>query len=134
MTLPPIARRVLGAGVVAGLAYGIFLRHRPDYLGHYVAGFGATQALLGLVWVRTKTSLGWQALALTTIAIVLGFITEQTIFRVVFFDPIDFSNQSLGACTACACSLDPEWERSTAPWLIALSGVFLLAGFAFAFA
>ena len=134
MTPPRAARRVLGAGIVAGIAYGIFLRDRPDYLGHYVAGFGATQALLGLAWFRTKRTLGWQAIAITTFAIVAGFVTEQTIFRVVFFDPIDFCNQSLGACTACACSLDTPWERSSAPWLLALSGGFLLAGFGFAFA
>ena len=134
MAVPLVARRTLAAALISGVAYGVFLRHRPDYLGHYVAGLGATLMLFCLLWTRLRRALGWEAVGVAVTAIAIGFVTEQTIFRIVFFDPIDFCHQSLGACVACACVLDNKWDRSELPWLLGLAGLLVATGFGFAFA
>lgn len=93
---PRAAELVLSIGV-AGLLFGLVLAYRPDYLGHMLAGYGGTLFLLSIfAWRRRR--LGWEVAVITMLAIGLGAGTEATIFRLAIFDPVDFVNQSLGAC------------------------------------
>ena len=128
-----VQKTLLTAGGT-GIAYGALLSHRSDYLGHYLAGIGATVMLLCMLATRTKKPLGWDALAVTLVSIALGFGTEATIFRLGLFDPVDFCNQSLGACIACACLIDSRLRRSELIQVVALSIVLVGGGFVFAFA
>lgn len=91
-------------GVVAA-AYLLFLRHRTDYPGHLLAGYGATLGALGLLpflcpraaWPR----LGPALVTLGTLtSVVVGLGLEATTFRIAAFDPVDACNQSLGAVVA----------------------------------
>ena len=95
---------IVPAVIVGGL-YELFLGHRHDYAGHYLAGYGATLAAASL-WFRilppqryAKSSLN-SILPGCVICILLGVLTEATIFRIAKFDEIDFCNQSLGAVFA----------------------------------
>ena len=134
MPIPLVLRNLMVAALVTGAAYLVFLGNRSDYLGHYLAGFGATLLLLCiLVWFR-KDGLGWNALVVTALAIAMGFVTESSIFRFAFFDPVDFCNQSIGACVACACVLGTAPRRALLIRLGIASLVLLAGGFVFAFA
>lgn len=128
-----VLRNVIVSAVVTGGAYLTFLGHRSDYLGHFLAGFGATLLLLcALVWMR-KQPIGWEGIAISVIAIAIGFVTESSIFRFAFFDPVDFSNQSIGACIACACVLHTRPDRTLIKQLVIAAGALLVGGFFFAF-
>ncbi|MDQ4094804.1 MAG: hypothetical protein M3174_01175, partial [Actinomycetota bacterium] len=122
------------ASVALGLAYLVFLGHRTDYLGHFLAGLGATLLLTcALVKVRKKR-VGWDGVVLGLVAVGAGFVTESSIFRFAFFDPVDFCNQSLGAVMACACVVDERLPSGLLVQLSAAGGVLLIGGFVFAFA
>jgi len=88
-----------------GIVFELFLGHRHDYVGHFLAGYGGTLAAC-TVWFRpmSQERLGKQrpvqVLALTAGCIALGAVTETTIFRIAKFDEVDFCNQSLGAVLA----------------------------------
>lgn len=129
-----VGLNLLLAILATGLAYLLFLGHRTDYLGHYLAGLGATLGLLALFLLVTGRELGWNALAITLVAIGLGFITESSIFRLALFDPVDFCNQSLGACVACSCMLGTRRDRRLIVLAGGLSPILVIVGFLFAFA
>ena len=124
---------VLAAGVT-GVVYGAFLSYRSDYLGHYLAGIGATLLLLCVLAARTREPLGWDAFGVTLVSIALGFVAESTVFRLGLFDPVDFCNQSLGACVACACMLETRPSKNDRTGLFVFSLLLVTAGFVFAFA
>jgi len=118
MTAPNRVSPLMLFGVVAtlpalviGMAYLIWLGYRPDYLGHYAAGYGAT--LLGIVVGLAIIPRGWyRKVAVLWIvggsmaAIALGGVAEATVYRIAKFDEIDFCNQSLGAVLAGLVTLD----------------------------
>jgi hypothetical protein len=92
-----------GAIGVAALAYLWFLRHRTDYPGHLLAGYGATLGVLGLglvvaprSWILSRAAPLLVALG-TLVCVGFGAILEATVFCLAQFDPVDFFNQSIGA-------------------------------------
>ncbi len=115
--------------MLTSLPYRLFLWHRTDYLGHYIAGFGGTLLLLSLPLLLKRQVSERKLLALVVLAIVLGFGAEMTIFNMAKFDPVDFANQSLGACMAGLCLLGQEWEPDAGLWTTASAAVFITAGF-----
>ena len=129
----PAVQNVIVSAATTGSAYVIFLGHRLDYAGHYLAGLGATLVLLCGLLLRLKRALRWEAVGVSVIAILLGFVTESSIFRIAFFDPVDFCNQSLGACVACACVIGFPYVPGTVPRLGAASLVITAGGFVLAF-
>jgi hypothetical protein len=94
----------------AGAIYEIFLGHRHDYAGHFLAGYGGTLGAM-MVWLRTTPEGRYAArstasiLPLCVACIALGAVFEATIFRLAKFDEIDFCNQSLGAVFAAVAAL-----------------------------
>jgi hypothetical protein len=125
--------RRLAPLVVAGSLYGVLLGYRPDYLGHLLAGYGGTLLLLSLVAARRGRRLGWEVTVITVLAIGLGVATEATVFRLAIFDPVDFVNQSLGACLAAAAVVNAEGSPRLAAGAMALGIVAIFGGFWFAF-
>ena len=124
---------LMAIGVTA-FAYLIFLGNRGDYLGHFIAGLGATLGLLTLVLFVTKKPLGWKAVVITLVAIGAGTLVESTTFKDSLFDPVDFCNQSLGACLASAAMLRTTFEVRPLAFNLLVSTVLVIGGFIFAFA
>jgi hypothetical protein len=90
--------------VVLGI-FELFLGHRHDYSGHYLAGYGATfiAAMLGVriaIGTPAERLLHYLVVPFCLACICGGIITEATIFRLAKFDEVDFFNQSLGAVLA----------------------------------
>ena len=121
------------ASGVALVAYLYLFDYRTDYAGHMIAGFGGTLAVLGTVVVLRRRAAPVVVVAATVGAIALGAAIEATVFRIAIFDPVDFANQSLGACLAAAGVLDRD-GRAAGAVFIALGMVALAAGFHYAFA
>lgn len=102
------AGRILLVGAALGLVaagYLLFLRHRTDFPGHLLAGYGATLGAVGLlsclVPVATWRRRGPGLVAAGTLGCVaVGVGLEATLFRIAVFDPVDAYNQSLGAALA----------------------------------
>ena len=130
----PLGRDVLIGLLITGFAYALLLGHRSDYLGHYLAGVGGTMLLLVVPAALFRGRLGWVALVPTVIAIAIGARTEATIFRLAVFDPVDFLNQSLGACLAGSLVVGRKGSFPMAAILVLAGGVSLFLGFHFAFA
>jgi hypothetical protein len=124
---------VTAAVVVAALTYCAFFSYRLDYVGHMLAGFGGTLGVLSALLFRRGRPLAWGALVVTIIAISLGALAEASVFRIAIFDPVDFVNQSLGACLACAGVVGRHPSRSLGVGAGALAAVALVAGFVLAF-
>lgn len=127
-------KRLLISVVIGGSAYAFFLGHRTDYLGHYLAGFGGMLLLLAVPRVFWKRPLGWIVPALFILAITFGAVAEATVFRIAIFDPVDFCNQSLGACIAGSCVVGQERSVRSALISVVTGVVLLVLGFGFAFA
>ena len=123
----------VGAVALVGLAYGLLFPDRTDYLGHFLAGAGATYWLLAVV-VEAVPERRWPVVIAVWVAILLGVAAEATVFRLAEFDPVELANQSLGAVLAGVGMLDARpYDRSSA--VAAGAGlVFLVAGFFYAFA
>lgn len=102
------ARRILlvgGALGVVALAYLLALRHRTDYPGHFLAGYGATLGAVGLLVLTLPerargAAFGPVVAAATLLCVAGGAGLEGSVFRLARFDPVDFFNQSLGAALA----------------------------------
>jgi hypothetical protein len=117
---------------VAGLGYRAAFPDRPDYAGHLLAGAGATLLLLAIVLVLAGPG-SRRVVAVVAVAVLLGTLTEATIYKYAEFDPVDWANQSVGAALACLGFLDAR--RTAEPVLAAAGGmVLLLFGFHYAFA
>ena len=97
-------------GLVAGVVYEVFLGHRHDYTGHFIAGYGGTYGAI-LVWLRMLPPIRYHQtgslhLVLACVAcILLGTFLEATAFRIAKFDEVDFCNQSLGAVLAAIAAV-----------------------------
>jgi hypothetical protein len=103
-------------------AFELFLGHRHDYAGHFLAGYGGTLGAF-MFWLRLvppERFATWSLLGnLPTCAgcIALGACAEATVFRIAKFDEIDFCNQSLGAVLAAVVvisyaspAIPPAWH------------------------
>jgi hypothetical protein len=134
---------VSAPAIVAGILFELFLGHRHDYTGHFLAGYGGTLMAM-MIWMRNlapATFARWSALGIVPLClgcILIGVVTEATVFRVAKFDELDFGNQSLGAVLAAAVSLTfsipakpPEREFD---WGVVVAIAFLGAGGVFAVA
>ncbi len=133
---PGAARAVAVLGVAAlatALTFRYLLGHRTDYVGHYLAGLGGTLLLLAPLAARRKPS-GWPVVALVAVAIGIGYVTESTVFRIAIFDPVDFVNQSLGACVAGAGVMGRPGSARRGATIAVLGLVCLWAGVLYAFA
>lgn len=118
---------------LVGLAYVVGFPTRPDYPGHLLAGAGAT-LLLGALVVLVRRPHPFVVVGTVLLAVTLGAVAEQTVFRLAEFDPVDLANQSLGAGLAGVALL--ECPRRTLPVAaVGAAGVALvLVGFRYAFA
>src|SRR5262245_893181 len=101
---------VILPAVVAGFLFELFVGHRHDYTGHFVAGYGGTLGALmvSLKAIPDSTYERFGAMSvcgMCLVCIALGAFTEATAFRIAKFDEIDFCNQSLGAVLASAATL-----------------------------
>lgn len=123
----------VGAVVLVGVAYGLLFSDRTDYVGHFLAGAGATYWLLAVI-VEAAPERRWLVVITVWVAMLLGVVTEATVFRLAEFDPVDLANQSLGAVLAGIGMLDARpYDRSST--VAACAGLaFLVAGFFYAFA
>ena len=138
--MPPLAARprpalMLGVGavVLAGVAYGLLFPDRTDYLGHFLAGAGGTYWLLAVV-VQVAPGRRWPAVVTVWVAVLLGVVTEATVFRLAEFDPVDLANQSLGAVLAGVGMLDARPRDRSSTTAVAAGLIILVAGFFYAFA
>ena len=126
--------------VPASVGLGLLISHRSDYLGHYLAGYGASLVCIWLAW-RIVPRQPIAILAATVVCVLLGFGAESTVFRIASFDLLDFYSQSLGAVFAGLAVLNtratdgrplvpPRIDATT----FAIAGVTCLAlGFDYAF-
>jgi hypothetical protein len=130
---------------ILAFLYVIFLGHRGDYAGHYMAGFGGTllAAVVSHVAMRRERgsamSNGPLVLIVFVTCVAFGTALEATVFRLAKFDEIDFCNQNIGAAVASLLALAvlPESAadggRSVIGPSLAVATVFLIAGFVYAF-
>lgn len=127
-----LARLALAAGVGA-LAFLLLTGDRLDYPGHYLAGFGGTLGLLVFPLASLRERLGWEVVGAVAVAVALGAVLEATVFRFAIFDPVDFANQSLGACLAGACVVGERASLGRAGIAGVVAVACLQAGFLLAF-
>lgn len=123
----------VGAVVLVGVAYGLLFPDRTDYVGHFLAGAGGTFWLLAAVTAAAPER-RWPVVFGVWGAVLLGVLTEATVFRLAEFDPVDLANQSLGAVIAGVGMLDARESDGSAGVAILAGLVFLVAGFFYAFA
>ena len=99
--------------------FELFLGHRHDYTGHFLAGYGGTLGAF-MIWLRQLNGPSfdkWSVrgnVPLCLGCILLGVGAEATIFRIAKFDEIDFCNQSLGAVLAALVALAYAAEKQPA--------------------
>jgi peptidoglycan biosynthesis protein MviN/MurJ (putative lipid II flippase) len=96
--------------IAVGALYELFLRHRHDYAGHFLAGYGATLMVFMIFLRQLKPAQFsqwsvWGIVPLCLGCIFLGAIAEGTVTAIAKFDEIDFCNQSLGAVLAALVAL-----------------------------
>lgn len=133
---------LLGPGLAVAGLFAIFLGHRSDYLGHYLAGLGGTlgATFVLLAWLpgQAYASLSGPLIAAASLVCIgLGAAGEATVFRLAKFDEIDFGNQSLGAVVAglsCLAGLKSKPPVPVVAGGLIVSVGFLVAGFHYAFA
>lgn len=132
-TRPIRTSATLLAIAALGIAYGLAFPHRPDCLGHFLAGAGGTLLLLALV-LTAAPNRALTVLVTVGAAIAVGVVTESTIFRFAEFDPVDLANQSLGAVLAGVALIDAETRAASTGLAVVGGCVLLVAGFGYAFA
>lgn len=99
---------LIAPAVLAMVIFEVWLGQRHDYTGHFAAGYGATLAS-GAFGRRVVTPERYRRISGSALiwlclgCILLGALTEATIFRLARFDAVDFCNQSLGAVLAAIC-------------------------------
>lgn len=118
---------------LVGAAYVMAFPARPDYPGHFLAGAGAT-LLLGALVVLVGRPHPFVVVGTVLLAVGLGAVAEQTVFRLAEFDPVDLANQSLGAGLAGVVLLECP-RRALPVAAVGAAGLALvLVGFRYAFA
>lgn len=130
-TLPPRLGEMLPAPLacaVTAAGFLVFAANRGDYAGHYLAGFGGGAILGSVVVAFSKRPPRWSVLGALGVAIAFGALLEATVFRIAFFDPVDFANQSLGACVALAVVVGRPPSLPRAASLAVVAPVALVTG------
>lgn len=132
---------IIPAALVSAL-YLLFLGHRTDYVGHFMAGYGGTLLVTVAVLevlrdAKRAPSTELVITALLLLCIGIGAAEEATTFRLAKFDEVDLFNQSLGAVLAALVLLrvHPSGRadsRLTIPSM-GTAALFLVAGFYYAF-
>lgn len=129
--------------LAVGILYEFFLGHRHDYAGHYMAGYGASLAAMLFCFrvCSEEQYRRWSTFSIVPMCIfciLLGTITELTIFNLAKFDEVDFCNQSIGAVLAAMATVTftgtkkpPERELD---YGLIVGIAFVGAGGCFAFA
>ncbi len=103
-----VAARLL-VGAALALGYLRAFPDRRDYLGHFLAAFGATLLLIqGLAFLGRPRRIWMQAAFAVLAGTAAGFLLEKTLFQTGRFDPVDFVNQSLGVLIA---GLTVDWDE-----------------------
>lgn len=129
------ARRVVEAVIATATCAAVYLvavPQRLDYVGHWLAGFAGTLAVLLVVGADRAH---WGRILVATFGcILLGVGTEVTVFRLAIADPIDICNQSLGACLAASIAWRTEPVAVERGGLAALSIIAMIVGWNAAFA
>ena len=125
--------RAVGAVALVGVAYVVLFPDRTDYVGHLLAGAGGTLLLLAAV-TAVAPRRRWAVVLGGWGAVLIGVVTEATVFRLAEFDPVDLANQSLGAVLAGLGMLDVGRGGKTAAMAVVCGLVLLVAGFFYAFA
>lgn len=129
--------------IAVGVVFEVFLGHRHDYAGHYLAGYGASLAAMMVVFRMMPVPLfvryGCHSVSvMTVVCILLGVITEATIFKLAKFDEIDFCNQSVGAVLAGLVALafvgSEKPTLASLDYTLVIGIVFLGAGGCYAVA
>ncbi len=124
---------LLGVAALTCAPYVLFLGYRPDYLAHYIAGVGGTLLLLTLAGQLGFAVSGWRCVGIALLGIAAGLVLECTVFKIAKFDPVDFANQSLGACVAGLYLPSEEPHQVFSPQVVVLCGIFVLVGLVVAF-
>ena len=123
----------LGAIPVVAAAYVVAFPTRPDYPGHLLGGAGAT-LLLGVLVVLVRRPHPLVVVGVVLVAVGLGAITEQTVFRLAEFDPVDLANQSVGAGLAGFAILECDRHPRSLVVASVVGLLLVVAGFRYAFA
>lgn len=118
-------------GLVA-LALRLGVAARPDWLGHLLAGFGAS-LLLVLAALRCTGGRRGTVLGATALAALLGWGAEHTMFALAGADPMDLHAQTLGAGLAGLALLRGRAEETPALPCSLVAASCLVAGAFFAF-
>lgn len=118
---------------VAGAAYVAAFATRPDYPGHFLAGAGAT-LLLGVLVLLVRQPHPFVVVRTVVLAVALGAVAEQTVFRLAEFDPVDLANQSLGAGLAGVVLLECRRRPLPVAAVGAVGLALVVVGFRYAFA
>ena len=123
---PTVVPTLLFAGAAASLAYAVLFWYRFDYLGHFVAGFGLTTLLTGVLSrrVRVVASVA-MSVGLTLVA---GLVSELLFFTSFLFDPVDIANLMLGGLLAAACLGTREIDRRDQRALVVVGVIGILLG------
>ena len=127
---------------VVGIIMEVFLQPRHDYVGHFLAGYGATLVacivgLRGPRGGRLAASSEVTVLLMTLACVAIGAMAEATFFRIAKFDEIDFCSQSLGATLAgiaAVAYVSPKTPAFDFDWAIVIGIMLLGAGGCFAVA
>jgi hypothetical protein len=128
-----VAADIAVVTLVPAVALLLGFPHRTDYAGHFLAGAGGTAGLLAML-LAFLGGRPWLVVITTMAAVMLGVVTEATVFRLAIFDPVDLAVQSLGAViVGCAVVAVPR-SLLTGMFLAALGAVLLMVGFWLAFA
>ena len=129
------ATLLLSVLAVAGTggAYVVLFPDHTDYAGHFLAGAGGTYCLLAVL-VGAGVARRSVVVVAVLVAVLLGVLTEATIFRLAEFDPVDLANQSLGAVLAGTGMLRISRYDKSAGVAVVAGAVCLILGFRYAFA
>ena len=120
--MPVFLRLLVPAAVYLG--YTFAFPHRADYTAHFLAGCGAALVASEILHaLRRPRQPAMRVLLGVGGVIVLGIVAEATVFRTARFDPVDMSNQSLGAILG---GLVSEWSDEHRTWLVTC--VTMIAG------
>ena len=85
--------------LASALTYKFLLNDRPDYMGHFLAGFGATLLVMWAIAVVSEGAPSAVGIG-TLVCLVLGLLAEATVFSLGGFDNVDLCSQSLGGALA----------------------------------
>ena len=124
------------------MLYAFPLGYRPDYFGHFAAGYGGSLGAMACLLAITPREHYSDDVRLYTVlscfgCIALGAVFESTVFRIAKFDEVDFCNQSLGAVLAALATLAAFSQKKPGTLslmlVLVIACMFLASGFRYAF-